>query len=130
MMAGQRPGVGLLLLLVLLGGSLATWTLSQNIGQPFGGFLTFYAPLADVWNIDRQTPPWWPGLAQSPLQYGDGLRQLDGQPYGVDQGEVYAAVRARGDETIPLTVLRHGQELTVPIPVVSFTLAGCRKSIL
>jgi signal transduction histidine kinase len=123
MMAGQRPGVGLLLLLVLLGGSLATWTLTQNIGQPFGGFLTFYAPLADVWNIDRQTPPWWSGLAQSPLRYGDGLRRLDGQPYGVEQGDIYAAVQARGDETVSLTVERQGQALDLAVPVVPFTLA-------
>lgn len=112
---------GLLGVMLLLGLSSAL-SLALDIGRAYGGFYAIHHFNLDLWTMDSLTPRWWPILTATGLGYEDVLIGLDGQPYGIQQADIYAAAQARGASTIPLSIDRAGTRLELPLPVVSFTL--------
>ncbi len=113
-------------------------TLAKDVGQPFGGYLTYYNVIADRVSLSRETPPWWPGLAPGRLNLDDRLLAIDGMPYDLYHEKLaYAQAVAAGRQQVLLLVERplddkgaydpHAprRELPVPIPVTRFTWQQC-----
>lgn len=59
--------LGWFIILTLVVGVATAVNFYRSIGQPFGGYLTFYNPISNRWNIDIITPTWWPGISEASL---------------------------------------------------------------
>lgn len=68
----------------------------------------------------ENTPPWWPGIRDAGLRYSDRVLQLDGQPFGSDQGAIFAQAY-QADRSVTVTLLRDGNEATIQTAVIPFT---------
>ncbi len=79
--------------------------LVSDIGQPFPGFITFRNIPQDRWYYDRITPDWWVGVTDTQLAYqSEALIALNGQPFGVQQRDLYRAAYAAGQRVVTFTV--------------------------
>ena len=111
------------LCLTLMIGLASVVNLAQDIGRPFGGFVTVREPGSEAWYVFGATPSWWPGIARDHLTDQDELVALDGQPYGPNYLALYAAAYTRGQQSVTLTLERNGVRRDVQTPLVLFTAA-------
>lgn len=118
----RRYGIEALLTLAMLLGIVGLLTLAGDIGSPFGGFFSNRSHVRNVWQVDAATPPWWPGITDSGLQYADVLIALDGQPYGPGAREQYASAAQAGQTALTLVFQRASALSSVQIPLKIFTL--------
>lgn len=111
-----------LILLVGIGAAANLW---QDVGRPFGGFLTARDVMRNSWRPDIVTPSWWPGIASGELSQRDRLIAIDGRAVDANQGDIYAEAYRRGQATVRLT-LAEGSDDTIrewEAPLVLFTAA-------
>jgi signal transduction histidine kinase len=99
-------------ILISLIGPIALLT---ELGQPFGGYVTFQRAGREWAEVDGNTPSWWSGLTFRRLNHGDSLVSIDGRPHqeaaratyaaAIDLTPAIATVEAgRGGDTRPVTV--------------------------
>ena len=104
-------------------GLLSAAHLAFDIGRPYAGFFTFYKASSRRWPLDIFVPHWWPVISQFGLDYNDSFVALNGQPFGFDQGEKYAAAAARHDASVEVAVQRGDAVIQRTLPLVTFTLS-------
>ncbi len=113
----RRRWLPVFIVLMLVLGLLSAFNLASDIGRPYGGFFAYYQIFSDGWIVDSMTPRWWPAMAPEHLTYVDGLVRLNGLPYTVNQGEVYAAAKARSESSFELLIERDHQVSNLPLPL-------------
>jgi signal transduction histidine kinase len=88
--------VGLILTIVL-----GTWGITRlvgMIGQPFGGFMTFYNGIIGEYNIEASTPPWWTARRVYDFPASGTLHTIGGYPYqGFDERALYLRLVQEGN---------------------------------
>ncbi len=97
--------------------------LALEIGQPFGGYISYRRSAVDYGTVDANTPIWWPGLIEKRLMHGDTLLAADGLPYYPHAREVFRQAAAAGRDRVTITHTRpgHASPLTSDVPVLPFT---------
>ena len=120
----QLDWIPLLFAVVLALGLVQVVHYGRHLGRPFAGYMADRAIIENYWFVGPSTPPWWEGIAQAGLRPGDRLITIDGEPYGRDQAQHFAAAHAAGRSSVTLTIGRHGggREM-VEAPLVPFRLA-------
>jgi signal transduction histidine kinase len=118
----RRYGIPILLTVAPMAGIVSLFTLGYDIGSPFGGFFSNRSHVRNVWQVDAATPPWWPGITDTGLQYEDVLVTLDGQPYGPGAREQYAHAAQAGRTTLTLVFRRGAAWSSIQLPLKIFTL--------
>ncbi len=109
--------------LTLVIGLAGVANLALDIGRPFGGYLAACNIGSLRWYLDAFNPPWWSGLAEANVPRTGTFLELDGQPYGFNEGAIYAAAQRRGASFISLTYAHHGVQIVQPIRLVPFTFS-------
>jgi signal transduction histidine kinase len=104
-------------------GVLSAIGLASDIGRPYGGFYTYDQIYTGSWVMGALTPRWWPTVAQAGLTYADRFLQLNGLPYAVNHGEMYATAYARGESSFELTIARDHRVFEQRLPLTLFSLA-------
>ena len=124
-MGGRRrfDPILLLLIVVVILGIFQLFHYGRQLGRPFGGFVADRFIVDNYWFVAPSTPPWWEGIAEAGLRHGDRIVALDGQPYGRDHDEAFAAARAADRSSVTLAVYRGEEMMTVRTPLVPFRLA-------
>jgi hypothetical protein len=107
--------------MTLLIGLAGQYNLWRQIGRPFPGFLSYSNLHGGFWTVAENTPPWWPGISQSGLQYSDRVMKLDGQPFGVDQAAVFNQAY-QANRPVMVTISRQGVEMALETAVIPFSL--------
>lgn len=107
--------------LTLLIGIAGQYNLLRQIGRPFPGFLSYSNLHGGYWTVAENTPPWWPGISQTGLQYSDRIMKLDGQPFGVDQAAVFNQAY-QANRPAAITISRQGVEMELETAVIPFSL--------
>jgi signal transduction histidine kinase len=89
---------------ILLVGLWAAVNLWQDVGRPFGGFLTARDVMRNSWRPDIVTPSWWPGMTSGELSQRDSLIAIDGIAMDANQSAVYAEAHRQAQPTVRLTL--------------------------
>lgn len=119
----RTPG-GLALIISALLACLAMWTICSELGQPFGGYISYGFTENRPSYVASETPGWWPVLATGQLTLTDDLVTIDGRPYMANVRRVYAAAAAEGRMVTVLAVDRGtGAERLVTIEPTPITAA-------
>lgn len=119
----RTPG-GLALIISALLACLAMWTIWSELGQPFGGYISYGFTENRPSNVSSETPAWWPILATGQLTLTDQLEAIDGLPYTANARRVYAAAAAEGRTVTVLASDRTtGAERLVTIAPTPITFA-------
>jgi signal transduction histidine kinase len=107
---------------ILLMGIWSAVNLWQDVGRPFGGFLTARDVMRNTWRPDIVTPSWWPGMVPGELSQRDGIIAIDGLAMDANQGAVYAEAYRQGRSTVGLTLTDDmGATRQWDAPLVVFT---------
>src|SRR5689334_2405848 len=104
----RRHGPAALAALMLALGIASVVNFGLSVGEPFAGVLVYRNHLKNLWQVEPSTPPWWPALAPSALQYDDIVEAIDGIPYGPGTRAQLAAARAAGQQTVRASLRRGG----------------------
>lgn len=99
--------------------------LALEIGQPYGGYVSYRRAAVATGEVDANTPVWWPGMIGDQLGPGADLLAVDGQPYypNVRAAFVRAAAEGRRFVTITFQTSDNPDLQTSELPVDLFTLA-------
>lgn len=119
----RRRWLPAFIVIVLALGLLSAFNLAFDVGRPYGGFFAYYQVFTGDWVLDSTTPRWWPVMTLGKLAYADRFLRLNGLPYTVKQGEVYAAASARGDPSFLLEIKRDQAVFEQRLPLVPFSWA-------
>lgn len=103
-------------------GLLSALNLARDLGQPFGALHAYRHQVENDWRIEASTPPWWAVIAQLGLRYDDVLLELNREPYTTNARTMFAQAAQNGAATLPLTVQRGAQRITVALPIENFSL--------
>lgn len=101
---------------------LGLYGLLHELGQPFGGYITFQRAIYPYNEIDGNTPSWWPAMAPERAVHGDWLVAVDGRPHATAARAAYAEAIEAGSPTARLDLLRDGVPLSVEVLVQRFNL--------
>ena len=96
--------------------------LLRELGQPFGGYITFQRATAPHNEIDVNTPIWWGGLINNRAQHGDWLLAVNDLPHDTGARAAYAEAARDGQASAVLQVQREGREtpINILVPVDTF----------
>jgi len=131
------------MVVVLLAGVGAGWTLVLQLEHPFPGLALTWRKELKLYAVSLSTPPEWPGLAAG-MTINDRILCIDGYRPTPNAGDVYGldpryadvpcprgektlaeAFRQRfdaGNPTVEIVVDREGQIITAPnVPLIRFT---------
>lgn len=97
-------------------------SLLAELGQPFGGYVTFQRAGRAWAEVDGNTPSWWSGLTFRRLDHGDSLVLIDGRPHQEAARATYAAAIDIAPSIATLEASRSGDTRAVTVPVDRFTL--------
>ncbi len=103
-------------------GFLSIW---GELGQPFGGFVSFNRARLATGEVDANTPIWWAGLLGEGVKLDDTLIEANGRPFYPDARDVFQEAAAAGATSVTLLVERAGAAapLEVELPVLKFKVA-------
>ncbi|HOU41719.1 MAG TPA: histidine kinase [Promineifilum sp.] len=119
----RTPG-GMALVVSAFLACLAMWAIWSELGQPFGGYVSYSFTENRPSIVASETPAWWPVLATRQLTLTDTLVAIDGQPYMANARRVYAAAAAEGRMVTVLAVNQEtGVERLVTIEPTPITAA-------
>lgn len=111
--------------LLLIGGLvslLGPLALLSEVGQPYGGYITFQRVGTPYNEVDGNTPVWWSGMTFGRLVHGDQIRTVNDIPHR-EARRAYAEAAATVSSAI-LEVERAGQTLSLTLPVRPFTVGN------
>ncbi len=107
----ERPGVfipdwlanpgGVALFLAAAVVCLTLYTNLREIGQPFGGYVSFSLIGGSISRVSPETPDWWPVMAAGFVWGSDELLTIDGLPYTANARATFERAHAAGR---PVTV--------------------------
>ena len=96
----RNPAGAVLLLAAAIVGLSLHANLSE-IGQPFGGYISFSVVSGRISNVGAESPDWWPAIAAGLVAANDQLVAIDGLPYTANAHVAFARAYAAGrDVTI------------------------------
>lgn len=103
-------------------GFLSIWS---ELGQPFGGFVSYNRARLPTGEVDANTPIWWAGMVGEGVAFGDTLIEANGRPFYPDAREVFQEAAAAGEASVTLLVERSGNDapISVELPVLTFKVA-------
>ncbi len=96
-----RNPAGAVLLLAAAIIVLSLYTTLRDIGQPFGGYVSYPVLGGRDSLVSAESPDWWPVVAAGLVAAGDDLLTIDDQPYTANARAVFARAYAAGR---PVTV--------------------------
>lgn len=100
---------------------LSIVNLFQDIGLPFGGYLTFFNPITNEYTIDKGFPPWW--NKDSHLDQHMILLEINGEPYTEEIARyIYNENYLSSRETVDLLLGYYGNHYREEIVVRSFSI--------
>lgn len=126
--AGTRRFLSDWLVWVMIGSVIMAlagyFDMARDIGQPFGGYISFRPTAAGTGEVDANTPIWWSGLLGDRLDHGDTLVLVGDTSYYPGLRERLAQVYQSGEQSVQLTVIpRDADEaVSIDIPLQIFTL--------
>ncbi len=118
----RHDWVAWLLCLGALLALLGPISLLLEVGQPFGGYVTFHRAASMLDEVDGNTPFWWSGLQRGRALHGDSLVAVDSVPHGDNAREAYAQAFTIPSATAQVELARGDAISTVTLPVTRFTL--------
>ena len=80
---------------------LSLYTTLRDIGQPFGGYVSYPVAGGRDSLVSAESPDWWPVVATGLVAAGDDLLTIDDLPYTANARAVFARAYAAGR---PVTV--------------------------
>ncbi len=103
-------------------GLLSIWS---ELGQPFGGFVSYNRARLPTAEVDANTPIWWAGLLGEGLRLDDTLIDANGRPFYPDARDVFQEAASAGETSVTLLVEREGAAapIEVVLPVLTFEVA-------
>ncbi|MEZ4510371.1 MAG: GAF domain-containing protein [Chloroflexota bacterium] len=115
--------LGWLIVLTLVSGIVTAVNFYHSIGQPFGGYLTFYNPISNRWQIDIITPTWWTGISEANLATNSRLLEIDGRVYDyqIDEPALFREVYTRNPPTVTLKIEQEGELIEKQLRVLPFS---------
>ena len=106
----KRPGVfipdwlanpgGVALLLAAAVVCLTLYTNLREVGQPFGGYVSYSLLGGRISMLSPETPDWWPVMAAGFVSGSDKLLTIDGLPYTANARATFARAHAAGRPVI------------------------------
>jgi signal transduction histidine kinase len=126
-MAERRRLRDPLIWLFVLTGALAILgftDMALELGQPFGGYISYRRSAVAVGEVDANTPIWWSGIIRNRLTQEDVLLAADNQPYYPYVREAFRRAAAEGRRLVVITLTRPGIERPIAhaVHVQRFTL--------
>lgn len=103
---------------------LGVYDMAREVGQPFGGYLSYRRSAAPVGEVDANTPSWWSGMIRSRLRHGITLLAVDRRRYD-DARDAFRDAAAARRQFVNVTFhdpATH-QIMSRAVPVRPFTLA-------
>lgn len=96
----RNPGGAVLLLAAAIIG-LSLYTNLREMGQPFGGYISYSLAGGRLSEASADSPDWWPVVASGLIAASDELLTIDGLPYTANARDAFARAHAAGR---PVTV--------------------------
>ncbi|MEZ4519949.1 MAG: GAF domain-containing protein [Chloroflexota bacterium] len=96
----------------------------RELGQSFGGYITFQRSTSMLPEIDLNTPAWWSGIINNRAGHGDTLVSVNGRPHATEARSAYAEAAQNGQTSAALAVIpdNESETRTVQVPINTFSL--------
>ncbi len=114
------------ILSIILYSFLALLSLASDIGRPFPGFITFYnSPLNRI-EIIYNVPGWWWFRDDNLPTITDTIISIENIPFTnltapIMEQTIYEILQASGKETVSLQIERGNKQLSLEVPLRTFT---------
>ncbi len=124
----NRAGAVLLLVAAIIG--LSLYTNLREIGQPFGGYISYSILGGQTSFVATETPDWWPAVVGGQVAVNDELLAIDGLPHAHNARATYARAYAAG-RPVTLLIRPHAADearsVTIqPTPITLYDVVDVR----
>ena len=104
----------MLLVAAIIG--LSLYTNLREIGQPFGGYISYSILAGQRSFVATETPDWWPAVVAGQVGVNDELLAVDGLPHAHNARATYARAYAAG-RPVTLLVRSHATDETRSVAI-------------
>lgn len=123
MVSPKQMGILMGLVLTILLGSCGLIRLIGMIGQPFGGFMSFYNGITGEYNIEASTPPWWTARRVHEFPASGTLYSIGGVPYqGFDERHLYLRLVEAGQLEPVVEGYAYGADFQRQVALIPFSV--------